>query len=102
MFACLQDPRIACGVITFKQYFHELPLYSCLDHTPPVYEEWTEKDVIDDDQETETYLEEPLDELLTVPSTQDIAGDFAYGASFQEHRGEVQGLITEVRDELHA
>ena len=24
VFACLQDARVACGVITFKQYFHEL------------------------------------------------------------------------------
>ncbi len=90
MFACLQDPCFACGVITFKQYFCELTpkqrrvaVQWCLDHAPPVYEEWTEKDVIDDDQETETYLEEPLDDLLKASSNQDIAGDFAYGASFQ-------------------
>ncbi len=24
VFACLQDARVACGVITFKQYFREL------------------------------------------------------------------------------
>ncbi len=24
VFACLQDPCVACGVIMFKQYFHEL------------------------------------------------------------------------------
>ncbi len=109
VFACLQDPRIACGVIMFKQYFHELTpkqrhvaVQWCLDHAPPVYEEWTEKDVIDDNQETEMYLEEPLDELLKATSNQDIAGDFAYGASFQRHTGEVQGLITDLRDELHA
>ncbi len=48
------------------------------------------------------YLDESLDELLRVPSTKDIAADFAYGASFQRHTGEVQGLITDLRDELHA
>ncbi len=74
----------------------------CLDCAPPVYEDWTEKQVIADDQETETYLDESLDEMLRAPSTQDIAGDFAYGASFQRHTGEVQGLITDLQDELHA
>ena len=58
--------------------------------------------MIVDDQETETYLDESIDELLRVPSTQDIAGDFAYSASFQRHTGEVQGLITDLRDKLQA
>ncbi len=57
--------------------------------------------MVPDDQETETYLNDSLDDLLRVPSNQDIAGDFAYGASFQRHTGEVQGLITDLRDELH-
>ncbi len=74
----------------------------CLDNAPPTYDDWVEKQELVDDQETETYLDESLDELLRVPSTQDIAADFAYGASFQRHRGEVQGLITDLRDELHA
>ena len=74
----------------------------CLDNAPPTYDDWIEKQEIVDDQETETYLDESLDELLRVPSTQDIAADFAYGASFQRHTGEVQGLITDLQDELHA
>ncbi len=109
VFACLQDIRVACGVITFKQYFRELTpkqkrtaVQWCLDNAPPVYEDWTEKQVIPDDQATETYLDDSLDDLLRVPSNQDIAGDFAYGASFQRHTGEVQGLITDLCDELHA
>ena len=109
VFACLQDARVACGVITFKQYFRELTpkqrrtaVQWCLDNAPPVYEDWTEKQEIADDRETETYLDESLEDLLRAPSTQDIAGDFAYGASFQRHTGEVQGLITDLRDELHA
>ncbi len=103
VFACLQDACVACGVNMFKQYFHELTpkqrrtaVQCCLDYAPPVYDDWTEKEVIADDQETETYLDESLDELLKAPSTQDIAGDFAYGASFQWHTGEVQGLITDL------
>ncbi len=74
----------------------------CLDNAPSTYDDWIEKQEINDDQETETYLDESLDELLRVPSTQDIAADFAYSASFQRHTGEVQGLITDLRDELHA
>ncbi len=109
VFACLHDARVACGVITFKQYFRELTpkqrraaVQWCLDNAPPAYDDWIEKQELADDQETETYLDESLDELLQVPSTQDIAADFAYGASFQRHTGEVQGLITDLRDELHA
>ncbi len=96
-------------MITFKQYFRELTpkqrrvaVQWCLDNAPLVYDDWIEKHEIADDQETETYLDESLDELLRFPSTQDIAADFAYGASFQRHTGEVQGLITDLQDELHA
>ena len=103
VFACLQDAHVACRVITFKQYFRELTLKQrrtvvqwCLDNAPPVYDDWTEKQELVDDQETETYLDDSLDDLLRAPSTQDIAGDFAYGASFQRHTGEVQGLITDL------
>ncbi len=103
VFACLHDARVACGVITFKQYFRKLTpkqrqtaVQWCLDNAPPTYDDWIEKQEIADDQETETYLDESLDELLQVPSTQDIAADFAYGASFQRHTGEVQGLITDL------
>ena len=68
----------------------------CLDNAPLVYDDWTEKQELADDQETETYLDDSLDDLLRATSTQDIAGDFAYGASFQRHTGEVQGLITDL------
>ncbi len=109
MFACLHDMRVACGVITFKQYFRELTpkqrriaVQWCLDIAPPMYDDWVERQQIADDQETETNLDESLDELLRDPSNQDIAADFAYGASFQKHTGEVQGLITDLQDELHA
>ena len=109
VFACLHDARVACGVITFKQYFRELTpkqrrtaVQWCLDNAPPIYDDWIEKEEIVDDQETETYLDDSIDKILQVPSTQDIAADFAYGASFQRHTGKVQGLITDLRDELHA
>ncbi len=109
LFSCLHDTCVACGVIMFKQYFRELTpkqkrtaVQWCLDNAPPTYDDWIEKQEIVDDQETETYLDESLDELLRVPSTQDITADFAYGASFQRHTGEVQGLITDLHDELHA
>ncbi len=109
MFACLHDACVTCGVITFKQYFHELTpkqrriaVQWCLDNAPPMYDDWVERQQIVDDQETETNLDESLDELFRDPSNQDIAADFTYGASFQKHTGEVQGLITDLRDELHA
>ncbi len=48
VFACLQDVRVACGVITFKQYFRELTpkqrrtgVQWCLDNAPPVYDRTT-------------------------------------------------------------
>ena len=71
VFACLQDARVACGVITFRQYFRELTpkqrrsaVQWCLDNAPPVYDDWTEKQELADDQETETYLDDSLDDLI--------------------------------------
>ena len=61
-----------------------------------MYDDWTERQDIADDQETETYLDDSLDDLIQAPSTQDIAGDFVHGASFQRQSGEVQGLITDL------
>ncbi len=50
IFACLHDAQVACGVITFKQYFRELTpkqrgvaVQWCLDNTPPIYDDWIEK-----------------------------------------------------------